>query len=421
MTIAAELASRALVPPSGESLSYLRALTLTNVAAALGDLGTAGQLMDRIPLDAARPADASFLRAMQLHARTQDDFHPLGRVHVGAVTLAAVVALADAVEPRFLESLAAGYETMCAVASVYSADAQRRGYRPTGFFGPIGAAASAGLALGLDRDGIANAISLAAASSKGTNQSWVSGTDEWLLEVGSAARAGVEAVQLTIAGAVGAPDAFEGTAGWTRAFFDDEKASRLEAALAGGPSRITEVAVKPFPVSGIAQVATALGCELHDCPEGRFPQRIVVRMSRSECAYPGSVNRGPFRSRSAALMSVVFCVACAVADGAVRLARLEDPNAPDLRRLMDRIDLEPDAAVDEGEATLEVQFPGDDLRLEGNSARLLHPSWEALAADAAALATRSEADVAAVLAVRDALAAESVDAREMFETVRSTA
>ena len=51
--------------------------------------------------------------------------------------------------------------------------------------GAVGAAACASVALGLDLDGTANAIALAAARSGGTNQSWISGSDEWMLELGA--------------------------------------------------------------------------------------------------------------------------------------------------------------------------------------------------------------------------------------------
>jgi dienelactone hydrolase len=44
----------------------------------------------------------------------------------------------------------------------------------------------------------------------GTNQAWISGSDEWLIEVGMASRAGIETAELTRAGAHAAPDAFEG-------------------------------------------------------------------------------------------------------------------------------------------------------------------------------------------------------------------
>src|SRR5699024_264953 len=122
------------------------------------------------------PSGNAFIGAMALHGRTQDDFYPHGRVHVGAITLAATLALADDAGDRLLECLAAGYDTMCLVAESGSSYVQTRGLRPSGIFGPLGAAASAATALGLDEAGVANAIGLAASLAGGTNQAWLSGT-----------------------------------------------------------------------------------------------------------------------------------------------------------------------------------------------------------------------------------------------------
>ena len=413
MTVTEMLSEYATRPVDAEADAYARILTLDQRRGghrlARPRRGSIGQA----PLDESRPGDVAFLNAMQLHARTQDDFHPSGRCHVGIAALAPTLALADRVGDRTLQSLAAGYEVMCAVASVYSAIAQRRGYRPTGMFGPLGAAAAAAVAIGLDRDGIANAIGLATTMSAGTNQSWASGTDEWLLELGAAARAGVDAALLTEAGATASPVAIEGPAGWARAFFDDAGAERLIASLAEQRSRIVEVATKPYPVSGIAQVATQLGCDLHGAVNGDAPQHIVVTMSEAEVAYPGSANRGPFRSRSDALMSVAFCVACAVKDGFVALERLENPNDADLGVLIDRLELTPDASVPETEASIELAVGDSTHRVAGEAATLLFPGWNGV--EAKPLARRSEADADSVARARAALQAERIDAAVLAE------
>lgn len=394
MTLIAErLAERARGAAGAEETDVLRALTATNIAAAVGDRGSMAELTNRLPLDVRRsPADAAFLFAAQLHARTQDDFYPEGRTHVGAIVLAATLALADEVEGRTLDCLAAGYRTMCDVASVYSTHAQRAGLRPSGVFGPFGAAAAAATALSLSPAGTANAIALAAAACGGHNQAWIASTDEWMLEVGAAARAGVEAVLFTRAGARAAPDAFEGRAGWAAALFGDPGASALARRLAGPPVDARVVAVKPYPVSGIAQVATDLACGLHNEIGSRRPSAVRVRMSPIESAYPGSAGTGPFSSRSGALMSVVFCVACGLLDGAVRLDRLENPGSDELRALLDVVDMAADPDLAENESRVEVDVDGTSLVRTGRAADLLFPPWSRSSTEADALARRSEAD-----------------------------
>jgi 2-methylcitrate dehydratase PrpD len=413
MTLTVELAARARAPISLAATERLRALTLTNMAAGLGDPGRARRLLDSAPFDGGKSGDAAFLFAMRLHARTQDDFYPYGRVHVGVLTLGATLALADRSGDRLLESLAAGYEVMCAAATAYARDAQRRGYRPSGVFGPVGAAASAAVALGLDEEGVANAIGLAAARAGGTMQSWNAGTDEWLLEVGAASRAGVEAALFTEAGAVAAPDALEGQAGWARAYFDDPDPTRLRDAIARESSYVLEVAAKPYPVSGIAQVPTDLGARAHADLNGHEVRSVVVRLSEPESAYPGSASLGPFRSRSDALMSVGFCVVCALADGTVRLDRLERPN--DFATAMKRVRVEPDSSLDEGEAVLVLEVDGETREYSGKGHSILYPSWASLAPSGNTVAARSEADPAYVARAFETLEAERPDAQRLAE------
>ncbi len=408
------MAERAQAPLQPDEANALRTLTLTNLAAGAGDLGSAERMLAALPLTAgSRPADDAFLFAARLHARTQDDFYPDGRVHVGAITLAVTLALADDVQERTLECLAAGYRVFCTIARAYSVDAQRRGMRPSGVFGPFGAAASAAAALELDRAQTVNAIALAAAASAGHNHAWIAGSDEWLIEVASAARAGVEAALFTRAGVRAGVDVFEGRFGWSEALFDDPGALALVSSLEAGELGAEAVAVKPYPVSGIAQVPTWLASTLHD-DGGELPEEILVVVSPIEYAYPGSNSRGPFVSRSSALMSIAFCVACAIADGPVRLSRLEHSEAADLTDLLGRVRLEPDAAMAEHASRVEVRFAdGRSASRAGNASEILFPGWPEISADKEALARRSEADPTLVVATQAELARRAPHASEL--------
>jgi hypothetical protein len=166
-------------------------------------------------------------------------------------------------------------------------------------------------------------------------------------------------------------------------------------------------------VSGIAQVPTRLGCDARAQLDGARPESIVLRMSEGETAYPGTTNRGPFASRSDALMSVAFCVACGLEDGLVRLDRLDRPNDADLRRLIECVSLEADPDVPEMEALLEVAADGQTVRLKNDGASVLFPTWAALSAEAATVAGRSEAPAAAVAAACSQLSGDYADARQL--------
>ena len=310
-----------------------------------------------------------------------------------------------------LDRLAAGYDAMGVVAAAYSSAAQAAGQRPSGMFGPFGAAAAAAAALGLDRDRSVDALALAATMTGGTTQAWLSGTSEWLLEAGWAARAGVDAALLAEAGASGSREAFEGRSGWCRAFYGDAGGEKLAAAVDSAGSRIAEVAAKPYPVSGIAQVPTHLACEAHRQLGGAIPRTIEVRLAPAEVAYPGSKNTGPFQGRPDALMSVAYCVACGLHDGAVKLDRLERAAAGDLDETVARVRLVGDDALEEGHAIVKVDAADGQLELEARDGDVLFPGWDELSDGAAALARRSECDAASVADYVRALGADRPDAR----------
>lgn len=412
--LARELAQRALAPLSGEDADRLRMLTATNVLAAAGELGRAGALIDALPMDSGRSAsEAAFLGTMALHARTQDDFYPEGRVHVGAITLAATLALADAAGERLLACLAAGYEAMCRTATAYSSLAQASGLRPSGAFGPIGAAASAAVALELDPDGVANAIALAAALCGGTNQAWLSGTDEWLFVVAGAARTGVEAALATAAGVQASPHAFEGRAGWVSAYFGDVELDPLARAISATDPSIGVVACKPYPVSGIAELPTELACRAHAELGPRRYRSIEVFLAPAETRYPGSLNHGPLKSRSDALMSVPFVVAASLLDGAPRLDVLERPSELSGRGVEPaEVKVSPDDSLAESEARLELLDESGErwsAHIEGHE--ILFPSFAELSAEAQALARRSEAAEEIAAATLAELSKATPDAR----------
>jgi 2-methylcitrate dehydratase PrpD len=412
LSLSQELAELAARKPDEAERERLRVLTLTNVAAACGELGSVAPLIAAAARRPDVPAERARRLAMAFHARTQDDFYPAGRMHVGAIALPVALALADRVGERLLEVLAAGYRVICAVSATYSADAQARGMRPSGMFGPLGAAAAAAAAYELDAEATANAIALAATMSAGTNQAWVAGTDEWLLEVGAAARAGIEAVELTLDGARAAADGLEGRAGWARAFFDDAGASRLAARLAGDEPGIAGVAIKPYPISGIAQVPTWIACRAHAAEP---PSAVRVEVSEAEFAYPGCDNRGPFRSRSDALMSIAFCVATGLADGIVELARLESPN--DLAELVARVEVTAARDLPEGAARITVDSSvGGRTELQGSEDELLFPPFQGL--DPSDLASRSEAPIDAVTDAFTALGPQAPSAYTLGEALR---
>lgn len=378
----------------------LRTRLLYNIAAANGPQVESIPIRKALQEDQG-PGSTAFHLAVRMHARAQDDFYPAGRVHVGTITIPAVLAIQDA--QHLLPALSAGYEVLTAIASAYSDVAQERGYRPSGIFGPIGAAAAAGVALDLDDNQLASALALASTMSAGTNQPFIDGTDEWLIVVASASRAGVDAARLAKAGIRGAKHAFEGVAGWSGAFFGDPGAGRLNHAISENRSRTADVAIKRYPISGIAQVPAYLAGEIGVASGHREPERIEVRLSPRELSYPGSDNRGPFNSRSDALISVARSIAVAYLNHRIPYGLLFDSPETTETRIIEMIELIADEDLEEAEAIVTATVDGSTYTRHGRGQDLLFPDWATTSQTTAEIAQFSEAPAELIERLREAL------------------
>lgn len=391
MNLARRLARLALQAAEDPDVEALKSRLLWNLTVAHGTQVEGKRLAAasaRLGRDS--PGSTALLLAADMHARTQDDFYPAGRVHIGATVIPAVLATRT---DRVLGAVAAGYEVMALLSQTYSPVAQSRGFRPTGLFGPVGAAAAAGVALELPEDLLSDCLSIATVASAGTNQAWVDGTDEWLLELGMAARAGVEAAYLAAGGLRGAPRAFEGAAGWARAFFDDEDATALERSVEDySSSTAASVALKRYPVSGIAQAPVAAAARARELISGQRPLGASIHMSPAECNYPGTDNRGPFASRSDALMSVPRSVTVAILHGTVSYRDVVRDLTPAEWALMDQVDLVPTEGQPESEVVVVIQTADGEVSVRLQATEILYPSWSELRSDTASVAQTCEAN-----------------------------
>jgi hypothetical protein len=388
VTIAQDLADLALRASENPPSELLKTYLLSNLAAFAGANRDAALLQSvTAAISGKDPGAKAYRTAARMHFRTQDDFDPGGRVHAGATIIPPLLALKSS---SIVGPMAAGYSVLTCIARAYRDEAEVRGLRPTGVFGPMGAAAAAGIALRLSRAQMTSAIALSTSMCGGTNQSWVDGTDEWILEVAAASRAGTEAALAAAAGARGATFAFEGEAGWSRAFFGEDGAVSL-ARLISADRRLNEVAIKAYPVSGIAQVATALSATAGRNHQSELPRRFLVKISPAEFAYPGSANKGPFISRSDSLMSVARCCALAYLHGAIPLSSLASDSNPAEQALLDVIDVIGEQGRVEGTAEVSIALKDATQVYPGNGDALLHPTWESMILDPGELARRTEA------------------------------
>ena len=336
-----------------------------------GEDGSAHRLLDGMR---TAPGAAAFANAVLLHARIQEDAHPAG--HVGVVVIPAALAAAEhtgADGEALLAGIVAGYETALGIGRVHAAAASRRGFRTTPLYGVIGAAAAAARLHGLPPERTAHALSLAANHAGGLREFAVAGTDEYVLQAGSAARSGLTSAWCAAEGIRGAPTILEGPAGFLRAF-GGEEAGGVDSCLVEGLGTSFEmmaVTGKPWPVCqfhrGVVRSVLALraaaaagteagtkvgietGIEVAGAVAARgaadapvsapAASRIRVTMNPFEANFFGVRRTEVFESFAHTFMSAPFCAALAWVEGAVTLAGMHAFADPRVLAVARRVDV----------------------------------------------------------------------------------
>ncbi|MDQ6523938.1 MmgE/PrpD family protein [Nocardioides sp. LHD-245] len=307
------------------------------------------------------PPDAAFVNACLVHARAQDDTYFPGFTHVGAATIPAVLALAEATDRSLrdvLTAVVAGYEVAAAVGRVAALRTTAHGFRGSGIYGVFGAAAGAARLLGLDAEQCAHALGIAASMAAGTNQTWVDGSSEWQLQLGAASRSGLEAARLAACGATGSAAALEGDSGFFAAFVRDLAPADGVGRELGTVWATREVTFKAHPVCAILQEpVTAAASLVRTARTARAPfAGATLTLSPAEAHYPGTDGMPVFEDAGAALMSARYCLATALTRGSVTVDDLFASGEPERVAGAQRVEVVADPRLGPREFVLEVTW-----------------------------------------------------------------
>lgn len=293
------------------------------------------------------PALAAFANSALAHALDFDDTHDLARLHTTTVVLPAALAaaeLAGAPGDAVLRGVVLGAELMCRVglAAEPTSTSPAATWFLTQLVGYLGAAAAAGIALGLDEERLASALGFAYAQAAGAKQAGVAnGSDERTFYPGFASSGGVTAALLARGGLRGPVDAFDGPVGFWQAYLrsalSDERAADLF--VDGARWEFDAIRLKPWPSCRLAhpyiEAALALGSS------GEPIERITIAVNPSvrRLCEPADARRRPTTLADAGF-SVPFMTAVAFAKGAVTLDDFTPDvvHDPDVLALVDLID-----------------------------------------------------------------------------------
>jgi 2-methylcitrate dehydratase PrpD len=301
-----------------------------------------------------RPAaDAALLNGALAHSLDFDDTHRESSLHPGAPVVPAALAVAEregASAERFVEAVTAGYDVTCAVGRAVNPDAHYdRGFHVTATCGTFGAAVAAGVAAGLDRAGLLDAMGVAGSQAAGSLQFLANGAWNKRLHPGLAARRGVEAATLAAAGFEGAADPLGGANGFLRGYSADPDPDAVRDV--GDRSAVLETALKPYPCCRYMHAALDALVEMAESVGPEDVERVLVDLPGPGVRLTGDpVDR---KRRPANLVdcqfSMPFGAALALDRGRADLPAFldaqDDLSDPVLRALMDATEVTTTSAV----------------------------------------------------------------------------
>jgi 2-methylcitrate dehydratase PrpD len=204
---------------------------------------------------------AAFLNGFAIHCLEWDAVHEPAVVHALSVVTAALTAASDrrggSDAESFLTALAVGVDIASGLG--LAATGPMRFFRPA-TAGIIGAALAVARLEDLPRARLADVLGLAYSFASGTMQAHFEASIALPLQIGQAARAALQAVNLAKAGFNGPHDVLEGPFGYS-ALIEPIDLARYLRTL-GRCWRIGEVSIKPFPCGRASHGALAALQEL---------------------------------------------------------------------------------------------------------------------------------------------------------------
>ncbi|HEY9212337.1 MAG TPA: MmgE/PrpD family protein [Ancylobacter sp.] len=346
-----ELACEHIADFIGVAQAGLDSDTFARISRTLMPLGTRWENAARVWGGAGwLPArDAALLNAVAGHADDfDDDETELSLSHPTVTILSAAIAAADvAAVPgsRLVEAYVAGVELVMRLGPMMNPAHYKSGFHATATLGPLGAAVSAGLVLGLDGDQIRHALGIAASLAGGLRSNF--GSDTKPLQTGNAARSGVMAAELAREGFTSTPGSLFGPLGFVPVFGGVVAADDI-AATFGTPWLIDMpgITIKAYPSCTCTHTALDSLFELL-AERSIDPDSVAAITVDVDEATPRILIHERAITALEGKFSMPFCLAAGLVRGRLGLAEFNDSLIADerIRALMTRIAMRPDPGL----------------------------------------------------------------------------
>lgn len=288
---------------------------------------------------------AALANASAAHALDFDSISLTVSGFVASPVLFAILAVAEGsgrpiAGARLLEAFVAGWEIEAAIARGLGVDHYSRGWHSTATLGHFGAAVAASRLLGLDTDGMRSAIGVAASEASGLRTMIGNMTNPF--HVGKAARNGVMAALLAADGFKAEPDVIEHPYGVAVAF--NGKGNFDLALMTDGLGKAWDLAdpglvIKIYPCCGL--IHSAIDAVLLLREEGVTASDVASITVAMHALVPPTMKFDRPVTGYEAKFSTPFCIATALAEGAVRLEHFSTERTADpaMLDLMGRVEM----------------------------------------------------------------------------------
>lgn len=315
---------------------------------------------------------AAFVNGVLAHSLDYDDTHLPSVLHPSASIVPAALAVAEATGASGEATIAAiavgievcvrlgmaGYDTESGNSTFFE-----HGQHATSITGAMGASVAAGMLLGLDEAGLANALGVTASMASGLIESNRTGGTVKRMHCGWAAHAAVSAAQLVSLGFTGPPTVLEGRFGFYEAWLHGKYSPAEITRGLGTEWSVPGIFFKPYPANHFTHAAIDAALEFR--AEGLLPADIasielgVATAPARTIGEPIEVKRAP-ETGYMAQFSAPFVIAAALTGGGGLGLGLDDftderATDPALREIMAKVTVVADAECD---AIFPHQFPG---------------------------------------------------------------
>jgi 2-methylcitrate dehydratase PrpD len=331
------------------------------LAGYLADLGRPGPATVLGTALKLAPRFAALANGTAMHADDYDDTlqAETGRfqgVHPTAPVLSAVLAAGEArgVSGRqLLLAYQVGVEVACRLFDATHVNHILHGFHATATCGMLGAAAAVARLYGMDADGVATTLGIAASQAGGLQENF--GTSVKPFHAGRSAEVGIVAADLQMRGFTASPIILEAKRGFFQALGGGYEAGRLVGKL-GQPWSFVDrgIWLKPFPTGSLGHPAMTKMLDLVTRYDIRPDQVRQVKVKTSENIHHTLLHHRP-TTELQAKFSLEFCLAALLLERKCGLNQFHDAYVmrPDVQ-----------AAIAKVEYTT---FDADEARRDGHT------------------------------------------------------